>query len=65
MADDLDGDRLSRTLSRLGKTVVHNLPGPSHLAEGFRQTVYPVLPIWGLIVVLLLFGEPFVRWLCS
>lgn len=54
-----------RTIARVGRTVRYNAPGPEHLAEGFRQTVGPVLPIWCVIGLLLLFGEPLVRWLAQ
>jgi hypothetical protein len=52
-----------QTLIGMGRTIARNTPGPSHLAEGFRQTVGPVLPLWGLIAFMLLFGEPILHWM--
>lgn len=52
-----------RTLRDMGKTIANNTPGPQQLAQGFREAVGPVLPLWALVAILLLFGEPFVRWL--
>jgi hypothetical protein len=55
---------LARSLLQgVGKLVASNAPGPRDLAEGFRQTVLPVLPAWALIAFLLLFGEPIVNWM--
>lgn len=51
------------TLTGVGKTIVGNAPGPKQLAQGFTETVGPVLPIWIVIIVLCLFGEPFCYWL--
>jgi hypothetical protein len=52
-----------RNLKGMGETIARNMPGPAQLAEGFRQAIYPVLPLWGLIAFILLFGEPIARWL--
>lgn len=52
-----------RTLKGMGKTIAQNTPGPEHLAQGFRETVGPVLPIWIVIMFLLVFGEPIMHWL--
>lgn len=61
----IDIEDAKRTLHGMGRTVRHNLPGPEHLAQGFRETVMPVLPVWIVIAFLLLFGEPLVKWLCQ
>jgi hypothetical protein len=51
------------TLKGMGATISHNTPGPRQLAQGFRETVGPVLRIWFVIGFLLLFGEPIAHWL--
>jgi hypothetical protein len=59
----LDALRPGDAQDTYGVRRASNAPGPRDLAEGFRQTVLPVLPAWALIAFLLLFGEPIVNWL--
>jgi hypothetical protein len=63
MRRQADLKQAGRILKDMGKTIASNTPGPAQLAEGFRQTVYPVLPIWGLILFIIVFGEPISHWL--
>jgi hypothetical protein len=52
-----------RTLKGMGKTITHNTPGPKQLWQGFKETHTPALIPLIAIAILLLFGEPFCRWL--